>query len=270
MPLAGHLCVSPDGRRAVICYHFSFAVSRGELTRAATSQVTAAVALSPSIPVVGLAASTLRLSDLHLKATPISGGSQIELWDLERMKPVRVEFQDHYLGTARFSPDGRWVAVSRLGGSLELWEAATGAVVGKAVELRGAVFSADGGRMLGWALYGHDGVSRVRLIQVPGQQELGSWSYGQAWGAFTPSADGTTVASGDQAGIVRLWRAGTDRELARWQAHEARISAMTFHPDGRTLVTGAADGSVKLWDLPMIRQELRAVGLDWGEPEPRP
>ena len=53
------------------------------------------------------------------------------------------------------------------------------------------------------------------------------------------------------------------KELARWQGHEAPISVLTFSPDGKFLVSGTRDGTIKLWDLPFIRKELAALGLDW-------
>jgi WD40 repeat protein len=40
---------------------------------------------------------------------------------------------------------------------------------------------------------------------------------------------------------------------------------VAFHPDGRTLISGSADGLLRLWDLPAIRHELAAVGLDWSD-----
>jgi WD40 repeat protein len=53
------------------------------------------------------------------------------------------------------------------------------------------------------------------------------------------------------------------RSLARWEAHDANVPALAFRPDVRTTVSSAADGMLKLWDLPMIRHELAAMGLDW-------
>jgi WD40 repeat protein len=51
--------------------------------------------------------------------------------------------------------------------------------------------------------------------------------------------------------------------LARWEGHDADVTALAFRPDGRTLVSGAADGMLKLWDLDSIHRELAAMGLDW-------
>jgi WD40 repeat protein len=63
--------------------------------------------------------------------------------------------------------------------------------------------------------------------------------------------------------MIRLWEVPTGRPLARWEAHDANITALAFRPDGRTLVSGAADGMLKLWDLPAIRRVLAEMGLAW-------
>ncbi len=41
------------------------------------------------------------------------------------------------------------------------------------------------------------------------------------------------------------------------------MTALALSPDGRTLVSGSSEGAVRLWNLPMIRQELTALGLEW-------
>jgi hypothetical protein len=40
------------------------------------------------------------------------------------------------------------------------------------------------------------------------------------------------------------------------------VTALAFRPNG-SLVSGAANGILKIWDLPVIRRELAAMGLNW-------
>jgi WD40 repeat protein len=71
------------------------------------------------------------------------------------------------------------------------------------------------------------------------------------------------VAAGGEDGLIRLLEVATGRELARWQAHESGVTALAFYRDGDTLASGGSDGTLKLWNLPAIRRELSALGLDW-------
>jgi WD40 repeat protein len=105
---------------------------------------------------------------------------------------------------------------------------------------------------------------RTVLFDIPARRELRAWSFGEgAWMSFAVSPDGHQVTSGDETGNLQLWDVTTGRELVHWQAHESACTALAFHPDGRALVSGGGDGSVKVWILPLIREELAAIGLDW-------
>jgi WD40 repeat protein len=272
-PMATHLAVSPDGRRFLIGYE-DVRVSREAFAADVVLQVSRVQASAWSGPVSALAALALRPEDLPLrKGVWVSMASRdgdlgvvnrVVLLDLDGENRIAGQFQWDAVGMARFSPDGSKVAVNSRSGGVEVRDAATGEVVQKLPVKVGPkdVFDAAWNRLL--ARTGDEKAgSPIRLVDVATGRDLRVWQEAKPWGVFTLSPDGHFAASGDDAGVVRLWDADGGRELARWQAHEAKASAMSFHPDGRTLVTGAADGSVKLWNLPAIRSELAALGLHW-------
>jgi WD40 repeat protein/tRNA A-37 threonylcarbamoyl transferase component Bud32 len=76
--------------------------------------------------------------------------------------------------------------------------------------------------------------------------------------AVAVSRDGRLLASGNSAGIVKIWEVQTGRELRELPKHGRFIRGMAFSPDGRLLATGceADSGIVKIWN-PLTGELLR-------------
>ena len=85
------------------------------------------------------------------------------------------------------------------------------------------------------------------------------------------SDDSATVALALSRDTVRLIEAVSGRELATLEAPDAHdIYWLRFSPDGSRLAVLYRDGPVHIWDLRLIRQHLKTMGLDWTWPEFKP
>jgi WD40 repeat protein len=165
------------------------------------------------------------------------------------------------------SPDGRWVATGTWQGTgVRVWNARTGRQVTELPVTGSAhpVFSPDG-RWLATATGGETQLWRVgdwksELVLRQTEPEGVPSTL-----AFSP--DGSILASPYSRSVVRLVEVDTGREIARLRAPNAhRAYPLCFSPDGRLLVTKGGPELIHVWDLPLIRRQLAAMGLEWRQP----
>jgi WD40 repeat protein len=156
-----------------------------------------------------------------------------------------------------FSRDGRVLAVAGGGPEVRLWD------VEARTELDPLLIGGEETRSLAFAPDG--AVLAVgQLGDRHGDASIALWDYGHrrqravlgghrgAVNALAYSRDGTLLASGDAAGLVKVWDVsrGRGRERATLQTRWRGVMAVSFSPDGATLATANASGfSVQLWDL---------------------
>ena len=165
------------------------------------------------------------------------------------------------------SPDKRWVVTSSFHGQepnpwVRIWNAQTGAHE-RDLDLHGTT----------WAGFSPD--SRWLATRTLGQDcrlwEVGTWRevrrYPHAEFAFSP--DERTLALDDVHGQVRLVETATDCEIGRLVGPEPIwYDPACFSPDRTRLIAVARNRrAVYIWDLRMIRQGLKAMGLYWDLPE---
>ncbi len=69
--------------------------------------------------------------------------------------------------------------------------------------------------------------------------------YSIAW-----SPDGKTIATAGFDNTIRLWDAGTRKEIKKFDGHSKLVLTVAFSPDGKELLSGSLDNTAKIWDLP--------------------
>jgi WD40 repeat protein len=172
------------------------------------------------------------------------------------------------------SPNGRWIATgawlekpARLG-LARIWDARSGKPVRDLpAEGRGhhLAFSPDGR----WLV---TGVSREYRFW-----KVGSWQPGHRLpreatsglpGPVAFTRDGKMAAIASSSSRVQLIDPSRGQELATLEAPVPQlVTALCFSPDGSRLAVargGRGSHVIQLWDLHLIRQQLRAMRLDWN------
>jgi WD40 repeat protein len=111
-----------------------------------------------------------------------------------------------------FSPDGKWLAVRREGGTLALWDA----------------------------------VAKRSRAELPAQGR--GWCNKAL--AFAPRGNLLAWGSKDASGkpVVSLRDLNTQKEIAAFP-HSAELVSVAFSPDAKAMATLADDGAVCVWDL---------------------
>jgi WD40 repeat protein len=164
--------------------------------------------------------------------------------------PGRAHMQGWDNGTVRclaYSEDGKYLLASGYWRT-EVWDAKTHE------KAKGFVTCSETGGSAVWLAHdsmilatGSGNLAHVWDAHPNGHMQRLSAHRGGGWCAAL-SQQGL-MASGGDAGDVRLWNWPSLDPAFELQSHRGRVRTLVFSHDGRTLATGGADGVFKLWDM---------------------
>ena len=184
------------------------------------------------------------------------------IWSLQDRKPVyhlsTQNAYDNWIYALAYSPDGERVASGSADGTVQLWNANTGDVIGKPIKWHdGAVysvaFSHDGRHIASGSndktIFICDTVDGLLVGRPFRDHEYAVWS-------IAYSVNGKYMAS-SSFNTLRIW----DLEATRGKSspfaaacrcivgHSSAITCIAFSSDSRFLISGGSDGTVRIWEV---------------------
>jgi len=158
--------------------------------------------------------------------------------------------------TARFSPDGKTLAISRGPSRIDLWDTASGKklhslAADTANRASHLAFSPDGTKLASTGSDNWGGDNTVRVWDVVNGKELQPRDgHGSPISSITMSPTGDTVATAGRDGAVHLWEGRSGKHLARLDGHGGRWPHASFSTDGLRLITWGgygSEGALRIW-----------------------
>jgi glucose repression regulatory protein TUP1 len=149
----------------------------------------------------------------HCRGSPVD--LILQIWEIDT-KYVRNAFKGHthWIGSLRFSPNGRLLVSASDDNTARLWNM-------------------------------RDGAAMFLIEDKLEPTFLNNPYYTSA--AFSP--DGRYVAASHRDGIVRIWNARTGQLMRKLKVHINPVDDIAFMPDGKGLVSGGSDMTLMYWDV---------------------
>jgi len=173
------------------------------------------------------------------------------LWDVNTGQRIRTFGEDGFdVSNMAFSPDGHILATGAAGGSVHLWDVASGSILNRVfvtINYASLAFSPDGKTLAVGTSYGDDG--KIILLDVSSGEQIDVLKSQTTTCSLAFAPSGNLLASGAFDGAVMIWDLSTSKLLRTWHGHTQEVRSMAFSSSGDILASGASDSTVVLWDI---------------------
>jgi WD40 repeat protein len=183
-----------------------------------------------------------------------SGDNHGEIWLTDRQSgrlERRLSANGDDVAHLAFDPAGDILAAADVGGTIRLWNPATGTAFGP--PLRGHLgyvysiaFDPTGKRLVSGGLDG-----TVRVWDVASHSQVGpplTGNFGTVF-AVAVSLDGRRIAAGGAGRAIRLWDIDAGRPRpSSLIPQDSTVFSLAFSPDSRLLASGGADDAIHVYD----------------------
>lgn len=209
---------------------------------------------------------TNRLAALRLYETIANHGHSKGNW------PELLLPHDAEVSVVKWSPDGARIATASADGTVRLWDATTGKLIGEPLpheaDVRNLEWSPDSTR-IATSLWYNDtiriwNVASGRPAIEPMKHEGRYEVYSLEW-----SPDGRRIVTASEN--ARVWDAATGKRIFQL-AHAGRVDYAKWSPDGTRIVTASHDRTARVWDAatgkPVTEPLAHKDGLWWADWSP--
>ena len=150
-----------------------------------------------------------------------------------------------------YSPDGQHIISGSDDKTIRIWDAETGAAVGKPLDghtnwVRSVAYSPDGQHIISGS-----SDETIRIWDAETGAAVGKPLEGHTGpvSSVAYSLDGQHIISGSHDKTIRIWDAETGAAVGKpLEVYTGSVTSVAYSPDGQRIVSGLDDHTIRVWD----------------------